>query len=596
MRAVARTAAPGAVAVTVALIAAATLVACSGAAAPSPVPAGESGTQPPGVRTDPDPRSSIPDLDPRSSISIDVRDYGALGDGATLETDAINAAIEAAAAAGGGTVHFPAGTYPSFSIHLRSHVALHLGRGATLLAADPADYPGHDYDPPEPNIWGDEHEYQDFGHSHWHNSLIWGEGLEDVAILGPGTIDGAGLWKGLYPPLGPAPTGESLGNKAIALKRSRNVTLRDFTIYRGGHFGILATGVDNLTIDNLRIDTNRDGIDIDACRNVRISNVSVSSQNDDAIVLKSSFALGEARVTENVTITNSLVAGYDTGSLLDGTYRRTVERASDRDPPAGRIKFGTESNGGFRGIAISNVVFDRSRGLALETVDGGVLEDVVVSNVTMRDLSNAPFFLRLGARMRGPEGVPVGRMRRITISDVVAYDSDPRFAAIISGIPGHPIEDVKLSDIQIWYRGGITMQQVAEQPDSLVNSFFAVGRDGTGAGADAAAGVRLDPFDVPEREDAYPEASMFGLPPAYGFFIRHVRGIELDNVTLHLMEPDERPTFVLQDVEDIDLVRLKVRRSSDRPIFVLRNVRGFRVALSDPIPDTERSYIEREEF
>jgi polygalacturonase len=525
----------------------------------------------------------------------DVRSYGALGDGTTLDTDAINAAIDAAAEAGGGTVYFPAGTYPSFSIRLRSHVALYLGRGATLLAADPADYPGHGYDPAEPNVWGDDHEYQDFGHSHWHNSLIWGEGLEDVGVLGPGTVDGAGLWKGLYPPLGPAPTGQNPGNKAIALKLSRGVTLRDFTIFRGGHFGILATGVDNLTIDNIRIDTNRDGIDIDACRNVRISNVSVNSPNDDAIVLKSSFALGQARITENVTITNSLVSGYDMGTLLDGTYRRTVERAPDRDGPAGRIKFGTESNGGFRNITISNVVFDRSRGIALETVDGGVLEDVVISNVTMRDLSNGPFFLRLGARMRGPGGTPVGKLRRVTISNVVVYDADPRFAAIIAGIPGHPVEDVKLSDIQIWYRGGVTMDQVAEQPDSLINPFFAVGDDGTGAGAEGPAG-RRDPYAVPEREAAYPEASMFGLLPAYGFYIRHARGIGLDNVAVHLIEDDERPTFVLEDVEGIGFVRLTVDRPGDEPIFVLQDVRDFQVVLSEPMGDIERDSVADEVF
>lgn len=539
--------------------------------------------------------ANSPASDARPTV-YDVRSYGARGDGRTLDTDAINAAIDAAASAGGGTVHFPAGTYPSFSIHLRSHVSLHLGRGATLLAADPADYQGPGYDPPEPNIWGDEHEYQDFGHSHWHNSLIWGEDLEDVGILGPGTIDGAGLWKGLYPPLGPAPTGPNPGNKAIALKNSRNVTLRDFTIFRGGHFGILATGVDNLVIDGLKIDTNRDGIDIDACRNVRISNVSVNSPNDDAIVLKSSYALGEARITENVTITNSLVSGYDMGSLLDGTYRRTVERAPDQDGPAGRIKFGTESNGGFRNITISNVVFDRSRGLALETVDGGVLEDVVVSNITMRDVSNAPFFLRLGARMRGPDGVPVGKLRRVTISNVVVYDADPRFAAIIAGIPGHPVEDVKLSDIRIHYRGGVTMEQVAEQPDSLINPFFALGDDGTGAGADGAALARRDPYDVPEREDAYPEASMFGLLPAYGFYIRHARGIELDNVSIHLIEADERPTFVLQDVADASFVGLEVERGDHRPVFWLENVTGFRVALSEPMDDMALERVERDAF
>jgi len=520
------------------------------------------------------------------TASYNVRDYGARGDGRTLDTDAVNAAIDAAAAAGGGTVHFPAGTYPSFSIHLRSHIALHLGPGATLLAADPAAYPGGGYDPPEPNLWGDEHEYQDFGHSHWHNSLIWGEGLEDVAILGPGTIDGAGLWKGLDPPLGPAPS-PNPGNKAIALKLSRNITLRDFSVFRGGHFAILATGVDNLTIDNVRIDTNRDGIDIDACRNVRVSNVSVNSPNDDAIVLKSSYALGEARFTENVTISNSLVSGYRMGTLLDGTYQRDAPLAPDRDGPAGRIKFGTESNGGFRNITITNVVFDRSRGLALETVDGGLLEDIAISNITMRDVSNAPFFLRLGSRLRGPAGTAVGKLRRVTISNVVVYDSDPRFAAIISGIPGHPIEDVRFSNIQVTYRGGVTMAQVAEQPEELINRFF-MDR--------ATGGQPREPYDVPEREAAYPEASMFGLLPAYGFYIRHARGIEFDNVKLQLLEADERPTFVLQDVAGIDFFRLRAPRPDQQPVFVLHDVTEFRVAQSEPLSDTRRAYIEREEF
>lgn len=517
-------------------------------------------------------------------VVYDVRAFGAMGDGETLDTNAINAAVEAAWGAGGGTVHFPAGVYPSFTIRLYSHVALNLGPGATLLAADPSDHEGG-YAPPEPNVWGDEHRYQDFGHSHWHNSLIWAEDVVDVAILGSGMIDGEGLWKGLMPPLGPAPSPEP-GNKAIALKNARGVTLRDFTVFRGGHFAILATGVDNLTIDNIRIDTNRDGIDIDACRNVRISNVSVNSPNDDAIVLKSSYALGEARVTENVTITNTLVSGYDLGTMLDGTYGRSEESAPDGDGPAGRIKFGTESNGGFRNITISNMIFDRSRGLALETVDGGVLEDVVVSNITMRDVSNAPFFLRLGQRMRGPEGTAVGTLRRITISNVVVYDADPRFAAILSGVPGHPIEDVKLSDIRIQYRGGITMEQVSQQPEALLNNFF----------LDSGSSGPRDPFDVPEREDAYPEASMFGLVPAWGFYIRHVDGLEIDDLHIELMERDERPAFVLTDVQNVDIHGLKVAGVGEGSRFVLDEVSGFRVAHSDPVPDIERDYVVREQF
>src|SRR3712207_1005213 len=252
-----------------------------------------------------------------------------------------------------------------------------------------------------------------------------------------------------------------LGNKAIALKLSRNVTLRDFSVLMGGHFALLATGVDNLTIDNVKVDTNRDGFDIDACRNVRISNCSVNSPNDDAIVLKSSYALGFARATENVTITNCQVTGYDLGTFLDGTFRRTQERAPDLDGVTGRIKFGTESNGGFKSITISNCVFERSRGLAIETVDGGPIEDVVVTNVTMREVTTAPIFLRLGRRQRGPAGSPVSVLRRVEISNVVVSDADPRFASIIAGLPGHPVEDVPLSNIRILYRGGGTREQAA---------------------------------------------------------------------------------------------------------------------------------------
>jgi polygalacturonase len=336
---------------------------------------------------------------------------------------------------------------------------------------------------------------------------------------------------------------DGLGNKAIALKRSRNVTLRDFSILNGGHFALLATGVDNLTIDNLKVDTNRDGFDIDSCRNVRISNVTVNSPSDDAIVLKSSFALGEARATENVTITNCLVSGYDVGSVLDGTFKRTQNARPTATGVTGRIKFGTESNGGFRNITISNCVFDRSRGLAIETVDGGVVEDVTVTNLTMRDVTSAPLFLRIGNRGRGPDGTPVGIMRRIHISNVVADNVEPRFAWSIAGIPGHPVEDVTLSNIRVVYRGG-------------------------GTSADAGR-------DAPEVEDAYPEPSMFGTLPVYGLFVRHARGVTLRDVTVSTMAPDARPALALQDVEGISLDHVQASHSGRTPFAVLRDVRDL---------------------
>ena len=221
--------------------------------------------------------------------SLDVKAFGATGDGKTLDTAAINKAIDAAAAAGGGTVHFPAGNYlslfhPSEEQHHAAPEA-----GATIVAADAPAEGGGGYDLAEPNQWN---MYQDFGHSHFHNSLIWGDGIENVAIVGTGRIWGKGLSRGQ----GAQTPG--VGNKSISLKNCHNVLLRDFSILHGGHFGILATGVDNLTIDNLKIDTNRDGMDVDACRNVRISNCYVNSPWDDGICLKADYALGRAKQTE----------------------------------------------------------------------------------------------------------------------------------------------------------------------------------------------------------------------------------------------------------------------------------------------------------
>ena len=222
---------------------------------------------------------------------FDVRAFGARGDGKTLDTEAINKAIDAAAAKGGGTVLLPAGTYLSFSIRLKSHVTLFLGPGVTLVAAEPARGGGGTTRPSPTNGTC----YQDFGHSHWQNSLIWGIGLEDVAdprsrshrrprahasragaLVGRKKTGDRPLSMGAAPPPPSDPEAtarrfmDGQGNKAIALKLCRNVLLRDFSILNGGHFALLATGVDNLTIDNLKIDTNRDGLDIDACRNVRI--------------------------------------------------------------------------------------------------------------------------------------------------------------------------------------------------------------------------------------------------------------------------------------------------------------------------------------
>jgi polygalacturonase len=408
----------------------------------------------------------------------------------------------------------------------------------------PAKIPGTpDYDPPEPNS---HDQYQDHGHSHWHNSLIWGENLENISIIGEGTIDGRGLtWN--------ADPANPTGNKAIALKNCRNVTLKDFTMFRAGHFAVLATGCDQVMIDHLKIDTNRDGLDIDSCRDVSITNCSINSPNDDAIVLKSSYALGFARATEDVTIRDCHLSGFDMGTLIDGTRRTTQKIAPDRGGVTGRIKFGTESNGGFRHINISNCTFTHCRGLALETVDGGPMEDITVTNLTMHDITTAPLFIRLGNRARGPAGSPVSIIRGIRISNLTVSDAEPRYASLIAGIPGHLIEDVELSDIQISYRGGGGKLDAQTQP--------------------------------PERETAYPEPNMLGVIPAYGLFCRHIRGLRVRNVSVTFEKDDHRPPTVLEDVHDATFENLQARRLHDVPAFVLRDISDFVVIQSAGIQD-----------
>jgi polygalacturonase len=256
-------------------------------------------------------------------LFFNVRDYGSVGDGKTLDSPAINRAIEACAQAGGGTVILPAGTYLSGSIRMKSNINLLIDAGAIVLGA-PQEMKA--YDPPEPF---EGKAYQDGGHTYFHNSLIWGENLTNVSITGRGKINGGGLTskdKGV----GAGSVG--LGDKSIALKLCRNVLIRDITIFHGGHFAIIVTGCDMVTIDNATIDTNRDGMNIDCCRNVVVSNCRINSPNDDGLCPKSSFALGRPVITENMTIINCQVSAYEEGTLLDGRMLPSKNRN-------GRIKF-----------------------------------------------------------------------------------------------------------------------------------------------------------------------------------------------------------------------------------------------------------------
>lgn len=446
----------------------------------------------------------------------DVRDFGAAGDGKTLDHGAINRAIDSCVAHGGGRVVLPAGTYLCGSIRMKSNVELHISAGATILAA-----PGSmkAYDESEP--W-EGPAYQDGGHTYFHNSLIWAVGQQNVSITGRGMIDGKGLTKKDTEKGGKLQGGSiGTGDKAIALKECRNVLIRDITIYRGGHFAIIMTGCDLGTVDNVTIDTNRDGFDIDCCKYLTVSNCKINTPSDDALVLKSSYALKRPVLCEHIAVTNCVITGYKMGTLLDGTY--VPEKVNW---VCGRFKLGTESNGGYRNIALSNCTFMYSSGLAFEEVDQGLMENVVVNNITMSHVHHYPIYITTGCRNRGPkERTTVSTGADIQISNVIADDVDSLAGIIVTGMPDQPLRNIALNNIRITYRGGGTAD--------LANREYR------------------------EQGTNYPEPRFAGPTPAYGLYARHVDGLDINHVTFRTEKTDYRPAVMLDDVRNESITDLK---------------------------------------
>ncbi len=480
---------------------------------------------------------------------FNVRDYGAVGDGINLDSPAINQAIEAAATAGGGTVLHPAGTYLSGSIHLKSNIHLLIDAGATILGA-PQKLKAYDETEPFPSG-----AFQDGGHCYFHNSLIWGENLTNVFITGHGTINGGGLDRNPkildtmcgFEHFGTPNTNDfkpvRIGNKAIALKLCRNVVIRDLTIFHGGHFAILVTGCDNLTIDGVTIDTNRDGMDLDCCRNTIVSNCRVNSPFDDGICPKSTMALGEMRLTENLTIVNCQVSGFVEGTLIDGTLKPAKAGY-------GRIKFGTEASGGFRNCTVANCTFRSCRGFALEEVDGGILENITVNNLSMIDVPDYAIYLTTGKRNRAPNVTTNSRMKNILISNVIADGVGKMSGIQILGLPEQPIEGVRLDNIRLISHGGGKTNDAAIVPKEL----------GTG----------------------YPEPGKIGVLPAYGIYARHVNGLELANITVTFQNPDYRPAASFSDVQHLEIDNFKPQLTAGVPAAIFADDVTDKVIRNSP--------------
>jgi hypothetical protein len=467
------------------------------------------------------------------SQTVNVKDQGAKGDGSTNDTSAINKAISAVSSAGGGTVTFPSGTYMAASIHLKSNVRLQLQSGATIKAKSSG------YDAPESNSFD---KFQDFGHSHFHNALMWGDGISNVAVVGPGHIDGDGLSTG-----DPSSGG---GDKQIACKSCDRLLFDGLTQTKGGHFFYLLTDCTNVTLHNLTISDGRDGIDLVGCKNCEASGVKVTGVSDDALPLKNDFSTGQRLLTESVYI-------HDT----------TLGTACNA------IQFGSETAGDFRDIWFKNITVVQAgkAGIGIQTNDGGLVENVYIDNVTMSKAAN-PIFINSSPRLRTPEHVGIGHVHNIHISNVTATNvvktnsKEPANAATISGRPGIMHEDITLTNIKITYKGG---------------GSFADGN-----------------ISPPYSPSSNYNPRSIGTRPAYGFFVRHVHNLEFHNVSVDFESSDLRPAWNVFDVNGLELDDIGVERAASgaQPSLKLSKVEDFNLHNSSQFADVSLATIDTASF
>ena len=353
-----------------------------------------------------------------------ITDYGAVSNSATGPTTvgntnkaAIQAAIDAAYAAGGGTVVVPSGNFRTYTVYLKDNVRLYLKNPDSVIQAgrsrstQATNNDGGNYDAPESFFY---RRLQDHGHSHYKNSLIVGYEVNNISIEGPGLIDGS--WVNASGQIvnelqgnDPSSVADRLtagtagaANKAISIYKSDDVLISGVRMLNGGHFAIIVEGVRYLTVDDVLVDTNRDAFNIDCSQNVTVTNSVFNSLTDDAIVLKADFGAGRFMRTENVLIEDCIVSGYDAGSVLYGAYTTDKLVATDAGGPTARIKLGTEGTSGFDQITCRRVTFDRSRGFAVEAVDSADCTNIVLEDCDMYNISCTPIFIRVGDRSRAP--------------------------------------------------------------------------------------------------------------------------------------------------------------------------------------------------
>lgn len=439
-----------------------------------------------------------------------VLNFGAVADKKVVSTAAFQSAVDECNKSGGGTIYIPFGEYTIGTIFLCDNVHFVFEAGAKIYGSENLE----DFAPRENP---DYPLYQDASHSFFDRSAFVAKGKSNITFSGFGTIDMQEVWE-----TDPVPNeGEWNNKRAIkifAFKECTDINIVDLTLLHSTDLAVYLAGCERVKLRGLTLDVNIDGISPDCCKNVVISDCIIRS-GDDGIVLKSSYTLDKIKDCENVVISNCTV----------------TSRCS-------AIKLGTESNGGFKNIAVTNcAVYDTFYGaISIESTDGGNVEGITVSNIVMKNVGY-PFFIILSARLRAPQGTKIGSMKNIVIDGVTATGEyvpwkSSRITALwaekettwssqvmpstVTGQPDKKIENVSVSNVYITTKGG-----EGDENSNVV---------------------------LPEITALYPENYQFGEKfPTYGMFFRHVKNLTLRNVNIETLAPDKREAFIFDDVENL---------------------------------------------
>ncbi|MFI6560436.1 glycosyl hydrolase family 28 protein [Streptomyces sp. NPDC050534] len=448
------------------------------------------------------PRTGAPTTPRLTAAVFDVRAYGAKGDGSANDTPAVNKAITAASSAdGGGIVRFPAGDYRSRNtIHMKSHVTLQLDKGATLQGSN-ADT----YDKAEPNPWD---AYQDYGHSHFHDAMIYGDRLTDIGFTGQGVIDGMGNLITGNPRSGEA-------DKIISLTRCDGLRIGDgLTLRRGGHFAALINGCTNVTSDRLTIDTasDRDGWNIISTTNVTVTNADIRA-NDDALVFKSDYALGAKLTNGHVRVSGSHLSARCCNALM----------------------FGSETCGDFSDYRFENIRIEGAdkSGLGMVTMDGAKISDVHYRDITMTNV-HSPIMQKIGTRKRCGNRPGVGSISGITYDNITATGSSPSFSPTLWGENGHRIKGVTFNNVDITVPGG--------------NGTLSTG--------------------VPSNDPNDYNPKAIGTRPSYGWYLHNADDVQFTDSSVKFAVDDGRPALLANAASDIRLTRFTAQKGGNSPFDV----------------------------